>query len=298
MTDEQATHSADIPNRQSGLWAQAFRRLGRNKAATASALFLGIITVLSVLVPMLSPHGLDEVFWDYIDAPPSLSSGFLFGTDSNGRDLLVRVFYGGRISLAIGLIATLVSAVIGVSYGVIAGYAGGRLDNLMMRFVELLYAMPFMFLVILLMVLFGRNIFLIFIAIGAIEWLDVARIARGQAIAIKSSEYIEAAVVMGASQRRIVFRHLVPNSIGPVLVYMTLLVPKVILLESFLSFLGLGVEEPLTSWGVLISEGTKSMETSPWMLIIPGLFLSATLVAFNFLGDGLRDALDPRDSRR
>jgi oligopeptide transport system permease protein len=220
---------------------------------------------------------------------------FLFGTDSNGRDLLTRVLSGGQISLMIGLLATLVSLVIGVTYGATAGYLGGRADNVMMRIVDILYAIPFMFFVILLMVFFGRNIILIFIAVGAIEWLDMARIVRGQTLSVKRKEFIEAAHACGVRTATIIRRHVVPNTLGPVVVYMTLMVPKVILLESFLSFLGLGVQEPQTSWGVLISEGANNMVGSTWMLVFPATFLGVTLFCLNFIGDGLRDALDPKD---
>jgi len=220
---------------------------------------------------------------------------FLFGTDPNGRDLLTRILIGGRISLAIGLLATFVALVIGVTYGAVAGFVGGRVDDLMMRFVDILYSLPFIFFVILLVVFFGRNFVLIFIAVGAIEWLDMARIVRGQTLSIKRQEYVEAAEALGVPRRDIIRRHVIPNTVGPVVVYMTLLVPKVILLESFLSFLGLGVQEPLTSWGVLISEGARNMQGAAWLLIFPSLFLTGTLFCLNFLGDGLRDALDPKD---
>ncbi len=220
---------------------------------------------------------------------------FLFGTDANGRDLLTRTLIGGRISLMIGLLATLVALVIGVSYGATAGYLGARIDGAMMRVVDILYSLPFMFFVIMLVVFFGRHIFLIFIAVGAIEWLDMARIVRGQTLSIKRQEYVEAAHALGVSTVGILRRHVVPNTLGPVVVYMTLMVPKVILLESFLSFLGLGVQEPMTSWGVLISEGAANIQGAPWLLIFPSIFLAATLFCLNFIGDGLRDALDPKD---
>ena len=220
---------------------------------------------------------------------------FLFGTDANGRDLLTRTLFGGRISLMIGLLATLVSLVIGVTYGATAGFVGGRTDNIMMRIVDVMYSIPFMFFVILLMVFFGRNIILMFVAVGAVEWLDMARIVRGQTLSIKQREYIEAARACGVSTAAVIRRHIVPNTLGPVVVYMTILVPKVILLESFLSFLGLGVQEPMTSWGVLISEGANNIVEAPWMLIFPAVLLALTLFSFNFVGDGLRDALDPKD---
>lgn len=276
------------------LGRDAWRRLKQNKAAMVSLILLVLISVVCVVGPYLLPWGLAEVDWNAFSAAPSLESGHLLGTDANGRDLLTRTLYGGRVSLSVALVATFVSLVIGVLYGAISGYVGGRLDSVMMRFVDIMYSLPFMFLVILLMVVFGRNIFLIYAAIGAVEWLDMARIVRGQTLALKQREFIEAAHALGVRDRKIVTRHLIPNAIGPVIVYVTLTVPKVILLESFLSFLGLGVQEPLTSWGVLISEGTDMMQSAPWLLLVPSLFLALTLFCLNFLGDGLRDALDPK----
>ena len=220
---------------------------------------------------------------------------FLFGTDSNGRDLMTRTLIAGRISLMIGLLATFVALTIGVTYGAVSGYFGGRIDGVMMRFVDILYSLPFMFFVILLVVFFGRNIVLMFVAVGAIEWLDMARIVRGQTLSLKHQEYVEAAHALGVDSRGVLWRHIVPNTLGPVVIFMTLMVPKVILLESFLSFLGLGVQEPMTSWGVLISEGARNIQGAPWMLIYPSIFLAATLFCLNFIGDGLRDALDPKD---
>jgi oligopeptide transport system permease protein len=220
---------------------------------------------------------------------------FWFGTDANGRDLLTRTLVAGRVSLAIGLLATCVALVIGVGYGAAAGYLGGRVDMLMMRVVDVLYSLPFIFFVILLVVFFGRNFVLVFLAVGAIEWLDMARIVRGQTLSIKRQEYVLAAEALGVSTGGILKRHVIPNLLGPVVVYVTLLVPKIILLESFLSFLGLGVQEPMTSWGVLISDGARSIESASWLLVFPAAFLVTTLFALNFLGDGLRDALDPRD---
>lgn len=287
------THPQEVKGRS--LWADAMRRLLHNKAAVASFVILAFIALLSIFGPILSPHPYDEVYWEYIGSPPNWEAGFFFGTDANGRDLFVRTLIGGRISLMVGIVATLVSLVIGVAYGAISGYVGGKTDHVMMRIVDILYALPFMFFVILLMVYFGRNIILIFVAIGAVEWLDMARIVRGQTLSLKRREFIEAAHACGVSNTRIVFRHIVPNLVGPVVVFMTLLVPKVILFESFLSFLGLGVQEPLTSWGVLISEGAARMESAPWMLIFPATFLAVTLFCLNFIGDGIRDALDPKD---
>ncbi|WP_072825678.1 ABC transporter permease [Modicisalibacter ilicicola] len=283
-----------VPVAGESLGREAWRRLKQNKAAMASLWLLMAITLACLVGPYLLPWGLAEVDWNAFNVPPTLEGDHYLGTDANGRDLLARTLHGGRVSLSVALVATLVSLVIGVLYGAIAGYLGGRTDNLMMRFVDIMYSLPFMFLVILLMVVFGRNILLIYAAIGAVEWLDMARIVRGQTLALKRREFVEAAHALGVSDRAIVMRHMIPNAIGPVIVYVTLTVPKVILLESFLSFLGLGVQEPLTSWGVLISEGSDMMESAPWMLLVPSVFLALTLFCLNFLGDGLRDALDPR----
>ncbi|MEO3427237.1 ABC transporter permease subunit [Pelagibius sp. CAU 1746] len=277
------------------LWQDARNRLLRNKAAVASMIVLASFALLALVAPLLSPHAYDQVYWDRIQAPPDFANAHWFGTDGNGRDLFVRTLYGARVSLMVGLLATGVSLLIGVTYGAVAGFVGGRIDNLMMRFVDVMYSLPFMFFVILLMVIFGRNIFLIFVALGAVEWLTMARIVRGQTLSVKRKEFIEAAYAGGVSRFRIIFRHIIPNVLGPVIVYVTLTVPQVILTESFLSFLGLGVQEPLTSWGVLISEGARVMEVAPWMLIFPASSLAVTLFAFNFIGDGLRDALDPKD---
>ncbi|PBC02718.1 ABC transporter permease subunit [Mesorhizobium sp. WSM3860] len=220
---------------------------------------------------------------------------FIFGTDNTGRDLLSRTLMAGRISLAIGLLAGVVAGVIGVIYGATAGFAGGRVDEVMMRIVDVLYSLPFIFFVIMLVVFFGRNFVLMFLAVGAVLWLDMARIVRGQALSIRRQEYVQAAEAMGVGQRGILVRHVIPNLLGPVVIYMTLLVPQVIILESFLSFLGLGVQEPMTSWGVLISVGAKNIGYANWLLLFPAFFLVSTLFALNFVGDGLRDALDPKD---
>jgi oligopeptide transport system permease protein len=229
--------------------------------------------------------------------PPDLGSGHWFGTDAIGRDLFVRVLVGGRVSLLVALLATGVSLLIGVGYGAVAGYFGGRTDVVMMRIVDILYAMPFLFFVILLIVIFQRNILLIFLAIGAINWLDMARIVRGQTLSLRNRPYVLAAEAMGVAPQDIIRRHVVPNLLGVVVVYATLTVPQVIIMESFLSFLGLGVQEPATSWGALVSEGAQEMVSAPWTLLFPGLFLALTLFCFNFIGDGLRDALDPREQR-
>jgi oligopeptide transport system permease protein len=280
------------------LWTTAWHSLRQNRAAlTASSIMLAVC-VLVLLAPLLSPYEFDSTDWDRISTPPSLSNGHYFGTDDVGRDLFVRTLYGGRISMLVGLAATLVSLIIGIAWGATAGYAGGRTDHFMMRTVDVLYALPFMFFVILLMVFFGRNIFLIFVAVGAVNWLDMARIVRGQTLSLKTKEFIEAARAGGVSGFDIVRRHIVPNLLGVVVVYVTLTIPQVILVESFLSFLGLGVQEPMTSWGGLVNDGAQSMESAPWALIFPALFLALTLFCFNFIGDGLRDALDPRDRRQ
>jgi len=220
---------------------------------------------------------------------------FLFGTDNVGRDLLSRTLMAGRISLAIGLLAGLVAVAIGVVYGAAAGFLGGKTDEIMMRIVDVLYSLPFIFFVIMLVVFFGRNFVLMFLAVGAVLWLDMARIVRGQALSLRRQEYVAAAEALGVGQRGILLRHVIPNLLGPVVIYMTLLIPQVIILESFLSFLGLGVQEPMTSWGVLISAGAKNIGTANWLLFFPAFFLVSTLFALNFIGDGLRDALDPKD---
>lgn len=277
------------------LFKQALRRLLKNKATMTSIVVLTFLTLCAIFAPDLRPYEIDQVFWDSFQTPPSIKDGHWFGTDANGRDLFVRTMFGIRISLLVALAATTVSLVIGVTYGAIAGFVGGRVDNYMMRFVEVLYAMPFMFFVILLMAFFGRNIYLMFIAIGAVEWLTMARIVRGQTISLKHKEFIGAAKALGVSNWAIITRHIIPNTLGTVVVYITLTIPAVILIESFLSFLGLGVQEPMTSLGVLISEGSKQMESSPWILLFPAIILSTILVCLNYIGDGLRDAFDPKD---
>ncbi len=277
------------------LWQDAMRRLVQNKMAVFSIITLIIITALCFLGPYLSPHSMTRVYWDRISVPPDFANGHWFGTDGNGRDLFVRVLVGGQISLMVGLVATLVSLVIGVTYGAVAGYFGGRTDNIMMRIVDILYSVPFIFFVIILFVFFERNFLMIFVAIGAVVWLDMARIVRGQAISLKNKEFVEAARALGVPGWKIVTRHIIPNLLGPVVVFVTLTVPQVILFESFLSFIGLGIQEPMTSWGVLINEGAAGMTVAPWALIFPAAFLAVTLFCFNYLGDGLRDALDPQD---
>ena len=286
------------------LWVDARRRLFRNRAAMAGIIVLGIITVMALLAPFLSAYAYDEINYDIVScapdwwpwaAPCTAGGTHWFGTDAVGRDLFVRVLYGARVSLAVGLVATLVSLLIGVLYGATAGFLGGRVDGLMMRVVDILYSLPFIFFVIILMVLFNRNFFLLFVAIGAVEWLTMARIVRGQTLSLKQKEFVEAARAAGVPASGIIARHIVPNLLGPVVIYVTLTIPAVILAESFLSFLGLGVQEPLTSLGSLISKGAQDMELAPWLLIFPSIVMVVTLMAFNFIGDGLRDAIDPKD---
>ena len=277
------------------LWSQAARRFRRNRAAMGSIYVLGLIAITAVLVPMFWPHGIEDASWETILAPPSFDNWHWFGTDANGRDLLVRVFYGGRISLTIGLLTTMVALVIGVSYGALAGFVGGRTDGFMMRFVDVMYSLPLLFFIIILVTVFGRNIYLVFLAIGAVEWLTMSRIVRGQTLTVKSKEFVESAVAIGMSRRAILARYIIPNVLGPVVVYVTLLIPTNIVIESYLSFIGLGVQEPLTSWGLLISQGSGQLDSAPWLIFFPATLLAITMFCFNFIGDGLRDALDPRD---
>jgi oligopeptide transport system permease protein len=276
------------------LWGDAWARLRRNRMALAGAIFLAALAVACAAGPVFS-----QSYWEQnIDLGATApSAAHLLGTDTLGRDLLARSLYGGRISLTVGLLATLVALVIGVTYGAVAGFVGGKVDVVMMRVVDILYALPFTIFVILLMVFFGRNIFLLFFAIGAVQWLTMARIVRGQVISIKRMEYIEAARALGLGRRRIILRHVIPNVLGPVIVYTTLTIPEVMLLEAFLSFLGLGVQLPMSSWGVLIKDGAEKMEEFWWLLVCPGALFSLTLFSLNFLGDGLRDALDVRASK-
>ena len=276
------------------LWDDARRCLLRNKAAVASMIVLGLLVLLALVGPLLVPFDYDQIRKNDVWAPP-LTGGHLLGADSLGRDLLARLLMGLGVSMAIGLIATLVSLVIGVAYGAIAGFVGGRTDEVMMRIVDTLYSLPFIFFVILLMVTFGRNIFLIFVAIGAVEWLTMSRIVRGQTLSLKQKEFVEAARAAGLSRGAIIARHIVPNLLGPVVVYVTLTIPAVIIAESFLSFLGLGVQPPMASLGTLINAGALDMELAPWLLIFPSLVMIVTLMCFNFIGDGLRDAIDPKD---
>ena len=281
--------------RGASLWRDAWHRLGRNRMALISLFIFIAIALFCVVGPFLSPW--DSRAQDLMTGAEGPSAAHWFGTDTLGRDLMVRTMEGGRISLLVGLIATLVALLIGVLYGATAGYAGGKIDAVMMRFVDILYALPFTIFVILLMVAFGRSLWLMFVAIGAVEWLSMARIVRSGVMALRKQEFIEAAVSLGYSHRRIIMKHLIPNVLGPVIVIATLTVPAVMLLEAFLSFLGLGVQPPNASWGVLINEGQQNMEIFPWLLIFPAFFFALTLVSLNFLGDGLRDALDPKSAK-
>ena len=281
-------------SQSSSLWSDAIRRLFKNKAAVAGAVVLLVLIVLAAFAPWIAPYPYAYQNLDLGASPPS--SVHLLGTDVLGRDLLSRILYGARISLLVGFIATTVALIIGVSWGIIAGYAGGKVDSAMMRIVDILYGLPFIIFIILLMVIFGRNLWLLFLAIGAVEWLTMARIVRAQVLSLKNQEFVLAAQAMGVSNFAMFKRHLLPNILGPVAVYATLTIPQVMLLESFLSFLGLGIQPPMSSWGTLIKDGVESMEEYSWLLIYPGLTFTVTLFALNFFGDGLRDALDPKTS--
>jgi oligopeptide transport system permease protein len=287
----------DIAQAEEGtsLWQDAWVRLRKNHLAVLGLGVLLFMIVIALLTPWLAPYAYDAQDLDLGATPPS--AAHWLGTDIFGRDLLTQIMYGGRVSLAVGFVATAVALLIGVTWGAIAGYAGGRVDAVMMRFVDILYALPFMIFIVLLMVVFGRNVILLFLAIGAVEWLTMARIMRGQVQSLRQQEFVEAAVSLGLSPAAIIRRHVVPNALGPIIVYTTLTIPSVMLLEAFLSFLGLGIQPPQTSWGLLISYGAETMEEYPWLLIYPGLTLTITLFSLNFLGDGLRDALDVRGSR-
>ena len=280
---------------RTSLWGDAWYRLRRNRMALLGLAFFVVVTVCCCLAPWLSPYRYDATNLVYGAQGPSAEH--LLGTDTLGRDILSRCLYGGRISISVGFLATGVSLLIGVLYGAVSGFTGGKTDAVMMRLVDILYALPFTVFVILLMVAFGQDIRLLFVAIGAVTWLTMARIVRGQVLSIREQEYIDAAVVLGLSNSRILLRHVIPNVLGPIIVYATLTVPSVMLLESMLSFLGLGVQPPMSSWGVLIKEGAEKMDVYPWLLISPALFFSLTLFSLNFLGDGLRDALDPESAR-
>jgi oligopeptide transport system permease protein len=275
------------------LWSDAIYRLTRNKAAMLSGCILILLIIAAVLAPWITPYGYEEMDFNNLRAIPP-SADHLLGTDTSGRDLLTRILYGARVSLLVGFVATGVALVIGVSWGIIAGYVGGKVDQVMMRIVDVLYGLPFIIFIILLMVVFGSNLWLLFAAIGAVEWLTMARIVRAQVIGLKNQEFVMAAKAMGVSNLSLFRRHLLPNILGPIAVYATLTIPQVMLLESFLSFLGLGIQPPMSSWGSLINDGVQYMEEHSWLLIFPGITFTITLFALNFFGDGLRDALDPK----
>lgn len=281
----------------SGLLADAARRLRSNPGAVCALLVIAAVVALALFGPWFNPNGGESLDWQHVASKPSLQHAHWFGTDRLGRDLFARTLEGTRVSLAVGLVASAVSFLVGIGYGAVAGYAGGRTDHVMMRIIEILSGLPLIFFVIFLTVIFGRNEYLLYLSIGAVGWLTMARIVRGQVMSLKRREFVEAAHALGLSERRIILRHIIPNLLGPIIVFTTLTIPDVILLESFLSFLGLGVQPPHSSWGVLIKEGAEVMEEYPWLLIYPGLVMSLTLFSLNFLGDGLRDALDVRGSK-
>jgi oligopeptide transport system permease protein len=277
------------------LTQDALRRLFNNKAALISIFVLIAIVLFALVGPYLLPWTYDKVDWSAIRKPPDWAKGHYFGTDQNGRDMLARTLQGTQMSLLVAAVATVVSVVIGILYGAIAGYFGGKIDAVMMRFVDIMYALPYILFVIILVVIFGRSPVLLFVGIGCLEWLTMARIVRGQTLSIKQREFIEAAKAGGAGPFTIIFRHIVPNLTGPVVIYATLTVPEIILTESFLSYLGLGVQEPQTSLGTLISDGAPVAEALPWLLFTPAAILVVMLLCLSYLGDGLRDALDPKD---
>jgi oligopeptide transport system permease protein len=295
MTTTEAIMDITEAEQGSSLWRDAWLRLRKNHLALFGLGILLLFIVIAVLTPWLAPYSYDTQNLDLGATPPS--AAHWLGTDIFGRDLMTQIMYGGRISLSVGFVATAVALLIGVTWGAIAGYVGGRVDTVMMRLVDILYALPFMIFIVLLMVVFGRNMLLLFLAIGAVEWLTMARIMRSQVQSLRQQEFVEAAISLGLPPATIIRRHLIPNALGPIIVYTTLTIPGVMLLEAFLSFLGLGIQPPQTSWGLLISYGAETMEEFPWLLIFPGLALTLTLFSLNFLGDGLRDALDVRGSK-
>jgi len=277
------------------LWKDAWLRLRKNRLAVFGLITLSLFILIALFTPWIAPYSYQAQDLELGATGPS--AAHWLGTDIFGRDLMTQIMYGGRISLAVGFVATAVALLIGVTWGAIAGYAGGRTDAVMMRLVDILYALPFMIFIVLLTVVFGRNMLLLFLAIGAVEWLTMARIMRGQVQSLRQQEFVEAAISLGLSPAALIRRHLVPNALGPIIVYTTLTIPNVMLLEAFLSFLGLGIQPPQTSWGLLISYGAETMEEYPWLLIFPGIALTLTLFSLNFLGDGLRDALDVRGAK-
>lgn len=297
---ETMAHPPSPADEPYSLWGDAWHRLKDNKLAFAGMIFFTALTLICFLSPLISL--LSGLKYDYIpqDSVGASAPGWShwMGTDDLGRDLLIRCLYGGMVSIGVGFAATFVSIIIGVLYGSIAGYYGRKVDAVMMRIVDILYSLPFIIFVVLLTVFFGRNLFLLFVAIGCVEWLTLSRIVRGQVLHLKVQQFVEVALTLGSNRKQIIKKHLIPNVLGPVIIYSTLTVPGVMLLESALSFLGLGVQPPMSSWGSLIKDGAEKMEVYPWLLIFPAILFSTTLFSLNFLGDGLRDALDPKDSRR
>ena len=294
VTDAAALQSASFGGGRS-LWSDARRRFLRNRAAVISLVVLTVICLACVVAPWVLPHAFDSADWDAMSIAPSLTNAHYWGTDDAGRDLLVRCMVGGRISLTVGLLATISSVTLGIVWGATAGFVGGRVDAFMMRIVDMMYAIPYLLIAILLVTILGREFYLVVLTITVFSWMDMARVVRGQTLSLRSKEDVEAARAIGVSTPRIIFRHIVPNLLGVVVIYTTVTVPGVILTESVLSFLGLGIQEPMTSWGVLIQDGAKTMEATPWILLFPAALLSITLYCFNFIGDGLRDALDPKE---
>jgi oligopeptide transport system permease protein len=288
-----ATADAAVAGRSP--WADARLRFMRNRAALLSLALLCLITLACIVGPWLLPYAYDSADWDAMSLPPSLKNWHWFGTDESGRDLLVRSLIGGRISLVVGVLATMASVTVGIAWGAIAGFIGGKVDSLMMRIVDMMYAIPYLLIAVLMVTILGRDFHLVVLTITVFSWMDMARVVRGQTLSLRSKEFVEAARAIGVPTHRIIFSHIVPNLLGVVVIYATVTVPGVILTESVLSFLGLGIQEPMTSWGVLIQDGAGVMEVSPWMLLFPGALLSITLYCFNYVGDGLRDALDPKD---
>ncbi|MCP4178983.1 MAG: ABC transporter permease subunit [bacterium] len=290
------TNIENFTEKGTSLWIEAWHRLKSNKLALFGLIIILLLLFVSILGPFLTKYNYFQQNLALGASAPSLEHWC--GTDMLGRDLLVRIMYGARVSLAVGICATFVSLTIGVFYGAVSGYLGGRTDSLMMRFVDIMYALPFTMLVIILMVWFGRNFILIFVAIGVIQWLTMARIVRGEVLSLKKMEFIDAAKAIGLSKRKIICRHIIPNILGVVIVYATLTIPSVMMIEAFLSFLGLGIQPPMSSLGLLIKDGAQVMEEYPWMLFFPGVIFSISLFAFNFVGDGLRDAIDPKMNKK
>ena len=294
VADGAALQSAALGGGRS-LWSDARRRFLRNKAAVVSLIVLMAICLACTIGPWVLPHAFDSADWDAMSIAPSFGTAHYWGTDDAGRDLLVRCMVGGRVSLTVGLLATISSVTLGIVWGATAGFVGGKVDALMMRIVDMMYAIPYLLIAILLVTILGREFYLVVLTITVFSWMDMARVVRGQTLSLRSKEYVEAARAIGVSTPRIIVRHIVPNLLGVVVIYTTVTVPGVILTESVLSFLGLGIQEPMTSWGVLIQDGAKTMEATPWILLFPAALLSITLYCFNFIGDGLRDALDPKE---